>query len=236
MSVRPLSTGIKCLELLEVLSEQPGAVRLADVTRLIGESRATTYQRLATLVAAGWAETTEDGRYRLSPRALRIGSAALEQAGLGERALPVLNRLTEQTQETSSLVLTEGSRIIIAQRVEARGVLRADLRVGAELSFKESASGMVWGAFGPDSLRDLLHTSGVRTASDTRLRDVRRNGYAVSGGGETLQGIAVVAVPVLDPNGRCVASMSLVGPEQWFDVDAVLPPLQAAAAELAATL
>ena len=236
MAVRPLSTGIKCLELLEVLSEQSGAVRLADVTKLIGESRATTYQRLATLVAAGWAENTEDGRYRLSPRALRIGSAALEQAGLGERALPVLNRLTDRTKETSSLVLSEGHRIVIAQRVEARGVLRADLRVGAELSFKESASGMVWAAFGPDSLRDLLKTSGVRTAADSRLRTVRKDGYAVSGGGETLQGIAVVAVPVLDPNGRCAASMSLVGPEQWFDVDAVLPPLQSAAAELGATL
>ncbi len=236
MAVRPLSTGIKCLELLEVLSEQSGAVRLADVTRLIGESRATTYQRLATLVAAGWAETTEEGRYRLTPRALRIGGAALEQAGLGERALPVLNRLTERTRETSSLILSEGHRIVIAQRVEARGLLRADLRVGAELSFKESASGMVWAAFGPDSLRDLLKTSGVRTASEARLRSVREDGYAVSGGGETLQGISVVAVPVLDPNGRCAASMSLAGPEQWFKVDAVLRPLKSAAAELGATL
>ncbi|MEM7074400.1 MAG: helix-turn-helix domain-containing protein [Pseudomonadota bacterium] len=234
MSVKPLTTALNCLHLMEVLSEQPAPLRLADVARLIGESRATTYQRLLTLVTAGWMEHTEHGTYRLTVRALRIASGALEQAGLGERVVPILNTLTTATRQTSSLVLAEGPRIYIAQRVEARGVLRADLNVGTELSIRESPSGMVWTAFGPPSFRASLQESGTETAPENRLREVRQAGYAAGGGGETLLGIRGCAVPVLNPGGTCIASISLFGPEETFDPDAAIPALRAAAAALAA--
>lgn len=229
MSVKPLSTALKCMELLEILSEQPEALRLMEIARLIGESRATTYQRLLTLVTAGWLEHSENGTYRLTVRALKIANGALEQAGLGERVVPVLNVLTKKTRQTSSLVIAEGDRIYIAQRVEARGVLRADLNVGTELSFKESPSGMIWTAFGPSSILQSLADSGTETATPDVLNKVRRDGYAVGGGGETLQGIRGCAVPVLNSMGHCIASISLFGPEDMFNLDTALPELKTAA-------
>lgn len=235
MSVKPLSTALKCLELMETLSEQPKALRLADIARLIGESRATTYQRLLTLVTAGWVENTEHNTYRLTIRALRIANGALEQAGLGDRVVPILNKLTNKTKQTSSLVMAQGDRIYIAQRVEARGVLRADLNVGTELSIKESPSGIVWTAFGPDSFITSLQTSAIETASPDVLDRVRSDGYAVGGGGETLQGIRGAAAPVLSPAGTCIASISLFGPEDRFDLDQAVPELKAAAASMSAT-
>jgi len=226
MSVKPLSTALNCLQLMETLSEQPAPLRLADVARLIGESRATTYQRLLTLVTAGWVEHTEYGTYRLTIRALRIASGALEQAGLGERVVPILNTLTSATRQTSSLVLAEGPRIYIA--------LRADLNVGTELSIKESPSGMVWTAFGPPSFRAALAESGAETAPAEAIEQVRSTGYASGGGGQTLQGIRGCAAPVLDHGGGCIASISLFGPEETFDLDHAVPELRKATAALAA--
>lgn len=228
MSVKPLSTAIKCLELIEIMSKQPEALRLMEVARLIGESRATTYQRLFTLVTAGWLEHTDAGTYQLTIRALKIANGALEQAGFGDRVVPALNLLTKRTKQTSSLVIAEGDRIYIAQRVEARGVLRADLNVGTELSFKESPSGMIWTAFGPPSVTESLTASGTETASPKVLNEVRKNMYAVGGGGKTLQGIRGCAVPVLNSMGYCIASISLVGPEDMFDLEKALPELRTA--------
>jgi len=236
MSARPLSTVLKCFDLLEAIAGLPGPGRLSELARMVGESRATTYQRLLTLTTAGWTERLSDGSYRLSMRASRIANAALEQAGFGERAVPVLDALTEETGETSSLAVLENGRLVIAQRVEARGVLRADLRVGAEPSFAESASGRVWTAFGPQALRDRLARDGVRTAPKPVLRKIKADGVAVGGGGDTLQGISVAAVPVLDSRGRCLASLSLVAPETRFAADRLIPPLRAAAARLSAVL
>ena len=93
MTVQPLSTALKCFHLLETIAQQHDAVRISELGRIVGESRATTYQRLFTLTTAGWLECLPDGRYRLSTRATRIGAAALKQAGFGERAQPVLDAM-----------------------------------------------------------------------------------------------------------------------------------------------
>ena len=233
MSARPLSTALKCFELLDIIGAESAPVRLAEMTRAIGESRATTYQRLLTLTAAGWLERLPDGRYRLSLKACSLANASLEQAGFGERARPVLETLTEQTQETSSLVILEGNLPVIAQRVEARGVLRADLRVGAELSFSESASGQVITAFGSRGFVERLRRENIDTASDKVLAKVRKDGYAIGGGGITLAGISVVAAPVLDTDGSCLASVSLVGPKGRLTPKLLIPALKNAAGNLA---
>lgn len=236
MPARPLSTVLKCFHMLETIAEQPGPVRISGLGALLGESRATTYQRLLTLSEAGWLERLPDGSYRLSMRACRIANAALEQAGLGERARPLLNDLTARTGESCSLVMLEHNRIVIAQHVESPGRVRADPGIGAALSFRDSASGKIWLAYGPDDLARRLEEAGEAVAGRAELAAVRRQGFAVGGGGETLSGIAVIAAPVLDPLQRCAASLSLVVPEFRFDRERLLPPLRETAERIAALL
>lgn len=234
MTTRPLSTVLKCFEVLDVMARQPGPVRISALGKQLGATRATTYQRLLTLTEAGWLERLPDGSYRLSMRACRVANAALEQAGLGERVRPILNDLSTQTGESCSLVLLENTRIVIAQHVEGPGWLRADPGIGAALSFKDSASGRVWLAFGPEDLGPRLRNMGEDIPSKEELLAVKADGMAVGGGGETLQGISVVAVPILDRAHRCVASISLVCPATRFELDNILQPLKAAATRIAA--
>lgn len=236
MSVKPLTTAIKCFDLLEQIAGLQRPARLAELARLIGESRATTYQRLFTLTMVGWLERLPDDTYRLSLRACRIANAAMEQAGFGERALPTLQQLTDETGETSSLVALEDNRLVIAQRVEARGVLRADLRVGAELSYMDSASGKIWLAYGPQHLTQSLSEEFDISLPQDELEAIRGKGYAVGGGGATLPGIAVIAAPVFDDSGQCLAALSLVGPEARFDDKPLVVPLLAAVETLTHTL
>lgn len=233
MQVRPLSTALKCFEVLEVVADQPQAVSISELGRLIGESRATTYQRLLTLTTAGWLERTPDGRYRLSTRACRIATAALEQAGFGERAQPILNELAEEFGEAVSLVVLEDDKIVIARRAESRGILRADLKVGVAVSFKDSSSGAVWLAFGPDDLRRRLTETGVELPSTAQIRKVRAEGVSIGGGGKTLPGIRAIAVPVLDARGECVASLSISTPATRFEPRRYVPSMTRASNRLA---
>lgn len=232
MSARPLSSVLKCFDLLDLIAQATGPMRLSELARQSEESRATTYQRLLTLTTAGWVERLADGTYRLSLRACRLANNALEQAGLGERALPALEKLTAQTGETSSLVALDNDRIIIAQRVEARGMLRTDLRVGAELSFVESGSGQIWTSFGPPDLADRLKVNGVETIPLRERDRIRQQGYTISGGGRTLAGISVIAAPVVNEMGECLFSLSLVGPDSRFDPETAIDEIKAAAEEI----
>ncbi|MEM1276506.1 MAG: IclR family transcriptional regulator [Pseudomonadota bacterium] len=236
MSVRPLTTAIQCFEMLELIAAEARPVRLADVARLVGKSRATTFQRLLTLVTAGWVERLPGDTYRLSLTASRIANAALDQAGFDERALPVLQDLTQATGETSSLVALENGRPVIVQRVEARGVLRADLKVGAELSLTDSASGKIWLTFGPEAALSRIDPASAALLKETERASIRAERVAQGGGGDTLKGIAVIAAPVLGAKGEAIASLSLVGPESRFDSDALKAPLIRAAETLGAVL
>src|ERR1700722_6425482 len=87
---RLLGSAMKCLALLDVLAAEPGPAGVSELARLTKTPRGTTYQQLQTLVAAGWAEPVGEGKYRLTLRALVVGSAVLEQADLGSRVLPTL--------------------------------------------------------------------------------------------------------------------------------------------------
>ncbi|MEM6623546.1 MAG: helix-turn-helix domain-containing protein [Pseudomonadota bacterium] len=236
MSARPLSTGLKCLEMLEVVAAQPGAGRLADLARAVGESRATTHQRLLTLVTAGWVERTEDGHYRLSLRPCRIARAALDQAGLGDRVLPSLQALTNQTGCASSLVVLEGTRIVIAQRVEAGGVLRADLRVGAAMPWDVSASGAIWLAHGPADLRARLEEAGTTLPDSSRIEEARRDHVAYGLSEGMLAGIGGVAAPVTDASGALIASLSAVWVTGQQEAGAVAHAVRSAASDLASAL
>ena len=75
--VRPLSTVLTTLEVLEHLAGRSRAAKLFEIADALGLSRPTAYQRLLTLIEAGWVEQDEEGRYRLSLHSCRFSAAGL---------------------------------------------------------------------------------------------------------------------------------------------------------------
>jgi DNA-binding IclR family transcriptional regulator len=233
--VKPLASAMKALALLDHLATRRTSVRPAELAAELEEGRATIYQRLQTLVAAGWVEALPDGRYRLTLRAARLAKAAAEQAGLGDRAMQVLEALVAETRETASLAVLEDALPCIVQRVEPQGMLRAELRVGSTLTLHRSASGCVLVAFADAATLQRLRRGRAVLPDDAVLAAVRRAGHAVFDG-QGMEDVRAAAVPVLDPDGRCVAALSLVGPVGRFDAAACVAPMRHAAQRLAQML
>lgn len=231
--VRPLSSVLKALAVLDVIGGADRPLRLADLARAVGESRATTYQKLVTLVAAGWIEPTGEGAYRLSLHAARMGEAALAQADLGERSRAVLEALVAEVGETASLAVIRGTQVQLVQRVEAEVAVSVRTPVGALLSLDQSASGRVLTAFASLAERATLVKKGGVLASEAVLREVRRTGHATSSG-KDVPGVKSAAVPVLDDAECCVYALSIVAPVTRFDAQRYLHPLAQAAARLGA--
>ena len=212
--VRPLSSVLKTLSLLDALATVPKPVRLADLTRQVGGERGTVYQRLVTLMAAGWVEQLEDGSFRLSLRAVQVAHAALEQSSLGTRIVPVMQRLVGEVGETASLAVLDGDEARIVQRVESDELLRADSKLGSSLSLDNSATGRVLVAFADAERLAAWRQRNVALPDNVMMAQVRRDSFAVSGSRVT--GISASAAPVFDSAGRCYAALSLVGPSNRF--------------------
>jgi DNA-binding IclR family transcriptional regulator len=228
--VRPLSSVLKTLALLDLLGKSPAPMRLVEVAEAAGASRATSYQKLLTLVEAGWVEQAGGG-YRLSMHAARLGEAALRQASLGERSRAVLKALVDEVGETASLAVLSGIQAELVQRVEAEVVVRVQRDVGYRMPLDQSASGRVLTAFAADGLRAELKRKGAVLASDALLREVRKKGYAISSGRD-VAGVQSAAVPVYDAAGACVSALSVVAPLPRFDARRYLKPLLRAARKL----
>lgn len=233
--VRPLSSVLKTLAILDLLGKSDRPMRLVDVSQALRASRATVYQKLVTLVAAGWAEQTADGAFRLALHAARVGEAALRQGNLGERSKALLEALVREIGETASLAVISGIEAELVQRVEAEVVVRVQREVGYRMPLDQSASGRVLTAFASDAARAALREKGAQLASDSLLRDVRRKRFAVSSGRD-VAGVQSVAVPVFDADGSCVSALSIVAPLSRFDAPRYVKPLLRAAGELTALL
>jgi DNA-binding IclR family transcriptional regulator len=233
--VRPIGSALKTLALLDLLGRAEQPIRLADLTRAVGGGRATVYQKLVTLLQAGWVEQTGQGAYRLSLHAARMGEAALRQASLGERSRLILQELVAQVGETASLAVVNGVRAELVQRVEAEVVVRVERRVGALLSLDQSASGRVLTAFATPEFRQMLERRGAVLASASALRDVKRKGYAFSTG-KDVPGVKSAAVPVFDASGACLYALSVVAPVPRFDGARYVKPLLRASGELTALI
>jgi DNA-binding IclR family transcriptional regulator len=232
-AVRPLSTAVKTLALLDHLGRHDRAARLSQLASDLGASRSTIYQRLVTLIEAGWVEQTEDARFQLTMRAMKIAGAAVEQAGLGDRTLPILRELVMQVGETASLAVIQDLAAVIIQRVEVGGVLQARAPLGTSMSLDDSASGRVLVAFADRDEMALLTQAGAKLPEEKVLRGVQRNGVGVAA--EHIA-VSAVAAPVFNHRQRCVAALSLVGPKGRFEVKGATAPALAAAGRLSIML
>jgi IclR family KDG regulon transcriptional repressor len=229
--VRPLSSVLKTLALLDVVAGFDTPQKLSAIAQRAKMSPATAHQKLLTLVNAGWLERGEDNGYRLSMHANRIGTRALEQASLGDRVLPFLERLTNKADQSSSLAVFEGLRASVIQRVESSSLVRAQLYIGVTLNLAESASGRILTAFASDETRARLRKSELTLAEDRILERVRRDAFALSSG-RSWAGIRAAAVPVFNSRQRCVAALALVGPLPRFSVERAKRELRHAAAAI----
>lgn len=222
--VRPLSTVLKTMAVLDVLASSARGMKLPEIAQIMGLSRPTAYQRLLTLIEAGWIEQDHEMRYLLSMHSCRIAAAALEQANLGTRVQPILEMLVHRVKETASLAVLDRGLPCIVSRVESESVLRAEQKIGTTMSLEGSASGRVLTAFADEFMLRRLAESGEPLASKDLLTEVRRDGYAVSSG-YTHSGVVAIAAPVFDLNGKCMATISLVMPQMRFVLETFRDPL-----------
>lgn len=235
MAVRPLSSVLKTLAAFDCVAAATEPVRVADIARQLGEARGAAHQRLVTLVEAGWIEQTPDGRYRLTLRVVSHAASALEQANLGARFSGVLEDMVTQSGETASLAVLDGKDAVIVRRVESRGVLRADLRVGTHLRLDRTAFGRVLVSFARPEILERLRAQGVDLPTDEVIAQVRSSGYAISEV-EGPRTVSAVAAPLLDAQGECIGALALSGPFTGFDTDKCAQIVVAAAAASAGRL
>lgn len=231
------------LEIIETFGADATRQTVSQVAAKTGLTRATARRFLLTLVELGY--MTTDGRsFELSPRVLRLGYSFLSGMGFPSVALPHLERLVAEVDESSEASILDGQDVVYVVRVPGTKLMTIAVNVGSRMPAHATSMGRVLLAGLPnDELDRYLESARLQrflpqTATDRetlreRILAARRDGYALVDQ-ELEEGLVAVAVPIHDRMHRVVAAINLSTHVGRHDAESVrrelLPPLQRYAA------
>jgi DNA-binding transcriptional ArsR family regulator len=164
----------EALALLDVFIDGGPALSLAELTRRTRLVKPTVLRLLLSLESAGYVNRLDNGQYQLGAKVMQLGTVYRTNFALDALVLPVLRRLTEQTQETGSFHVKEGNKRVCLFRAESPQPVRAFLAAGTVHPMDDTASGLVLqtyhklGAQTP-SEKLVFQTSGIRDAQTASI-------------------------------------------------------------------
>ncbi|MGV3570773.1 MAG: IclR family transcriptional regulator [Ramlibacter sp.] len=244
---RSLERGLSMIELLAGASAPMPA---AEVARRLGLHRSTAHHLLQTLVALGWLHQEEEARcYTLSHKPHQLTGRKWSVPQLGEMAQPLLERLSRETGEGSSLAAWVDGIVTIAAKRESEGPVRVVQDVGGRRPMYCTAVGKAIAGWLPRAevraalAREPMTALTPKTITtvagfEAEMRRIRNAGYAIDDE-EQFEGLRCVAMPVFCHTGEVIGSMCVVGPKQRMThqkLAAVRAPLAALAREMSARL
>jgi len=210
------------LWLLQLVAERQ-ALRVSEAADLLGVARSTAHRLLSALRRRDFLmQDKPNGVYRPGPTLHAIGMAAISRIDIRRLAQPVLEQLRDQTRETSSLAILEGTMSRFIECCEGLSAVRVGSRTGIVRYAHASAIGKAMLAALPDAELNRRYPdeelpaatpSSITTRHQLMLElaQVRRQGFALNWE-ESSDGVSAVAVALLDPAGSPLAAVSVAMP------------------------
>ena len=207
--------------LIRALTEaQREGGRVTQLAKAVGLTQATTHRLLQSLVDESMVEQDLGSkRYRLSVDFFALAASAGNPGELRSLCRPVLLRLCASLGDSIFLLARSGFDAVCLDRSDGPFPIRSFTGdIGGRIALGVGQGAMAILAFLPEAEREEVirfNLSRVRAYGvydevylRTEIERVRHTGYCARNTG-LLEGMAGVAVPVLDHEGRAVAALSV---------------------------
>ena len=208
----------KGLSVIETFTAEHPRQSISEVSVASGLDRATARRCLLTLAHLGYADY--DGKFfTLTPRVLRLGTACLATMPLPQLMQPLLDRLSEQIGESSSVSILDETDIVYVARAAQRKVMSIGLMPGSRLPAYCTSMGRVLLAAPPEAAaREILSQAPLSARTAHTLTDpealvaefarVRLQGHAIVDQ-EVELGLRSIGIPLYNSRGQTVAAMNV---------------------------
>jgi DNA-binding IclR family transcriptional regulator len=233
----------KGLDILELLSEQPGGLTRAEIVKAMGKGPSEVYRMLERLVARDYVGRSREGdRYALTMKLFVLGHRHPPVRRLVARALPLMDAFALAVRQSCHLVVQDRDMAIVVAQASTPGNWEFGIRVGAQIDLLATSSGQTLLAFQDEEAREdtLARWAGTEaTAAYAKLApalaEYRRLGHRI-GSSQQIRGVDDISVPVLAFGGRAVAVLTCPYIERLDNVAANIDETLAALSDVAAKL
>ncbi|AZR74478.1 hypothetical protein BBF96_14445 [Anoxybacter fermentans] len=213
----------RALQVLELFSLEKPEWGVTEISKALNMYKSHVHNILSTLEAKDFVKKdpiTE--KYKLGVKLFELGSVVLKEMDLRKIALPYIEKLSKEFNETVHLgILTEGSVLSIELEESAQS-LRPRIFIGKRAPLHCTAVGKAIMAYlSEDEFDYIVKEKGLKKYTKNTITDVeelkkelekiRQQGYAVDNN-EHEDGVCCVASPIRNHTGKVIASLSVSGP------------------------
>jgi DNA-binding IclR family transcriptional regulator len=214
----------RACETLELFAEAEAPLSSSEVARRLQIPRTTALRILMTLCEQGLLSRSGND-FEPGGALFRLGIRALSANRLRRFAIPLLQRLSHELQETTQLVTLSAMDALVLEVCEGPRLVRIAQIAGSRIDLHCSAPGKILLAFALRAQLPGLVAQGlaVRTPHTlTSLSDLEAEierilglGYAVDDE-ECYEGVRCLAAPVWDASGGTRAALGVIASASTF--------------------
>lgn len=216
------SVVVNAIAVLRSFTPEEPLLGVTEIAGRVGMHKSSVSRILATLEQENLVERDpETRRFRLGLGLIAVAGPLLAEMDERRVAYPVLRQLTEQTGETSALMVWSGGEAVCVEQIASHHQIKHTTPLGARYRDAVSASVQVFlAAQPPERVRALLRSGSISLpglddagleAYEERLRDVTSRGWAENYGESSIDEVGVAA-PVFDHRGDVAAVVLISAP------------------------
>ena len=210
----------KAFRVLEAFDSRHPRMTLSEIAEQTGLDLSGAQRFAHTLHNLGYLDKDSKTRqFELSVKSLDLANHFTRTSRLVDRAMPVLQHLSKETEETVNLTVLDGTEIVFISRFLSRHVLNTDVTIGTRLPAYCMAPGRAILSRLPEAeLAAVLAASDIRAHTQNTVTDlgelreliarVRLEGFATAFE-ELYHGDASIAAPVMGAHGRVIGAVSI---------------------------
>ncbi len=211
----------KAMMLLDMLSETPAPLTLAEISQKTGWPKSTIHGLLSTMRDYSVIAQDEEGRYMLGIRLFEYGCTLSNSWTIIETVKPYIQHISYSTGEAVFLSILDRGEVITLDRADNRTGLWISAEMGCRLPIHCTSQGKLFLAYMSEPERKNIlrrtdmrpyteHTITTMPELQKELERIRQQGYATENG-EYKTGLRSVAAPIFDENGDVRYAIGIIG-------------------------
>lgn len=231
----------KGLDVLELLAHQPNGLTKSEISRELNRTVSEIFRMLLCLERRGYIAQTEGDRYSLTLKLFKLVQEHPPTERLIAEALPVMHRVTHDTQQSCHMGVIEGAQVTILAQVNAPTPVGFYVKLGSTVDLMEATTGYVILAHQSEGHRDRILTEWKRLTGreipgdlDKHLARVGKQGYEKRPSYK-VKGVLNISYPIFDERGSATGALTvpyIQHTDATADTAEVSSILQAAAREI----
>ncbi|MFJ5621612.1 IclR family transcriptional regulator [Peribacillus loiseleuriae] len=214
----------RVLRVFELLSRKPHGLTIKEISETLSFPQSSTSGLIGTLFREGYLSLDSSNTYKLGPKLIQVGSAAMESLDISSQGFPYLKRLMEDVQETIFMAVLSDQDLVYVAKIDNNRSIRTTAQPGGQKPLYCTGLGKAFLAFMPEQKRSAILNAvellpiTKQTITDKQqlkeqLRIFQQLGYSIDDE-ENEEGLFCLAAPVYGADYSIQAAISVAGPKE----------------------